>query len=245
MDKVTWENENTIVVEPGCRLSKLYDVILPKRKILPAGSCGSVGIGGLTLGGGYGLFSRKYGLTCDSLQEITMIDGKGNRINSKNVHELLWACKGGGNGNFGVVTSMKFSLNDAPDFLQSYRFRIKSVDVPRAKGILEKWFSITEVMPPSCFSAYVLNGKSLYILLTNCEEQNSETQNIISELSSLVERTTRGKQVPLPQAAKVFYGEKSPVYFKNSSAGMYKSFGDIKDCIETFLEKVTSTPGMI
>ncbi|MEO6844898.1 MAG: BBE domain-containing protein [Ginsengibacter sp.] len=119
------------------------------------------------------------------------------------------------------------------------------MDVPRAKGILEKWFSITEVMPPSCFSAYVLNGKSLYILLTNCEEQNSETQNIISELSSLVERTTRGKQVPLPQAAKVFYGEKSPVYFKNSSAGMYKSFGDIKDCIETVLEKVTSTPGMI
>ena len=67
MKEIQWENENTISVGPGCRLSQLYDVILPKNKLLAAGSCGGVGIGGLTLGGGYGLFRRKYGLTCDSL----------------------------------------------------------------------------------------------------------------------------------------------------------------------------------
>lgn len=245
MDKVTWENENTILVEPGCRLSQLYDAILPENKILPAGSCGSVGIGGLTLGGGYGLFSRKYGLTCDSLQEITMIDGKGNIVNSKDDPELLWACKGGGNGNFGVVTSMKFSLNDAPDFLQSYRFRIRSVDIPRAKDILEKWFSITATMPDSCFSAYVLNRKSLYILLTNCETKNIDVQKAVSSFSALVDSTSIGKPTPLSYAVKVFYGEKNPVYFKNASAGMYKDFDDIKNCIENVLEKVTSTPGMI
>lgn len=89
MNTVEWENENLVSVGPGCKLSQLYDVILTKNKLLPAGSCGGVGIGGLTLGGGYGLFSRKYGLTCDSLREITMVDGRGNIIHSKDDPELL------------------------------------------------------------------------------------------------------------------------------------------------------------
>jgi hypothetical protein len=245
MNNITWEDANTITIEPTCRLSQLYDAILPKNKLLAAGSCGSVGVGGLALGGGYGLFSRKYGLTCDSLQEFTLVDGKGNIINSKDDPELLWACKGGGNGNFGVVTSMKFSLNDAPSFLQSYRFRITNTSAERAKAVLEQWFTITQNLPLSCFSAYVLNGKSLYILLTNCEEPNDAVQKSINSLSALVDRTTHGKALPLPRAVKVFYGEKNPIYFKNASAGMYKNFNDIKDCIDEVLNKVTTTPDMI
>ena len=54
---VEWIDKETINVGPGCTLSKLYDVILPKGKIIPGGSCGSVGIGGLVLGGGYGLLA--------------------------------------------------------------------------------------------------------------------------------------------------------------------------------------------
>jgi FAD binding domain-containing protein/berberine-like enzyme len=245
MNNVTWDNENTVIVEPGCKLSQLYDIILPKNKILPAGSCGNVGIGGLTLGGGYGLFSRKIGLTCDSLQEITMVDGTGNIINSKDDPELLWACKGGGNGNFGVITSLKFTLNKAPDFLQSHRFKINQIDVKRAKDMMEKWFSITANLPHSCFSAFVLNGRSLYILLTNCEKQNDDTQAIISQLSALTDKTISGKALPLEKAVKVFYGEKKPIYFKNASAGLYKNFADISGCIENVLQKVTSTPDMI
>jgi len=245
MNKVTWEDGNTISVDPGCKLSQLYDAILPKNKLLPAGSCGGVGIGGLTLGGGYGLFSRKYGLTCDSLQEVTMVDGKGNIINSKDDPELLWACKGGGNGNFGVITSMKFSLNDAPDVLHSYRFRIKSADTERAGDVLEKWFDITANLPLPCFSAYVLNGKSLYILLTNCDVKNVDITKVVSDLSALVDHTSIGQSTPLSKAVKVFYGEKNPVYFKNASAGLYKNYDDIKDCIGNVLETVTSTPGMI
>ncbi|MDQ2718548.1 MAG: FAD-dependent oxidoreductase [Bacteroidota bacterium] len=245
MNRIEWENENIINVEPGCRLSQLYDAILPKNKLLAAGSCGSVGIGGLTLGGGYGLFSRKYGLTCDSLSEITLVDGKGNVVNSKDDPELLWACKGGGNGNFGVVTSMKFSLNNAPDFLQSIRFTIKKINVQRASDVLEKWFSITSTLPASCFSAFVLNKDSLYILLTNCEKQNAEAQKIISQLSALVDATTIGKQQPLSKAVKVFYGIQHPLYFKNASAGLYKDFEDIRGCVEKVLEKVTTLSGMI
>jgi hypothetical protein len=245
MNNVTWENENTVIIEPGCILSQLYDIILPENKILPAGSCGNVGIGGLTLGGGYGLFSRKFGLTCDSLQEITMVNGKGNIINSKDDPELLWACKGGGNGNFGVITSLKFVLNTAPDFLQSHRFKIPHINAHKAKHVLEQWFSVTASLPPSCFSAFVLNGRSLYILLTNCEKHNSETQKIVSQLSSLVDKTIIGKSIPLAKAVQVFYGEKNPLYFKNASAGLYKNFDEISNFIEDVLEKVTVTQDMI
>ena len=245
MNNVTWESQNTVIIEPGCILSQLYDIILPKHKIIPAGSCGNVGIGGLTLGGGYGLFSRKFGLTCDSLQEITMVNGKGNIINSKDDPELLWACKGGGNGNFGVITSLKFSLNTAPDFLQSHRFKIPHINAQKAKHVLEQWFSVTARLPPSCFSAFVLNGRSLYILLTNIEKHNSETQKIVSQLSSLVDKTIIGKSIPLAKAVQVFYGEKNPLYFKNASAGLYKNFDDISNFIEDVLEKVTSTQDMI
>lgn len=245
LKEIQWENDNTISVGPGCKLSELYDVILPKNKLLAAGSCGGVGIGGLTLGGGYGLFGRKYGLTCDSLSEITMVDGKGNIINSKEDPELLWACKGGGNGNFGAITSMKFELNTAPAFLQSFRFKVKRIDAQRAVDILKSWFSITANLPLSCFSAFVLNGKSLYILLANCETQNDETRQIINQLTDLVDTTTVGKPEPLLKAVKVFYGVQHPLYFKNASAGLYKSFDDIEGCIADVLAKVTATPGMI
>jgi hypothetical protein len=245
LKEVQWENDDTISVGPGCALSELYDAILPKNKLLAAGSCGGVGIGGLTLGGGYGLFGRKYGLTCDSLSEITMVDGNGKVIHSNDDPELLWACKGGGNGNFGVITSMKFALTDAPAFLQSFRFKVKGIDAQRAGDILKSWFSITANLPLSCFSAFVLNGKSLYILLANCEARNDATQQIIHQLTALVDITTVGKPESLQKAAKVFYGVRQPLYFKNASAGLYKNFDDIGGCIADVLIKVTATPGMI
>jgi hypothetical protein len=245
LNKITWEDEHTIIAGPGCTLAQLYAEILPKKKLLPAGSCAGVGLAGLALGGGYGLFSRKYGLTCDSLTEVTMVDGKGNIRNSKDDAELLWACRGGGNGNFGIVTALKFKLVEAPSYLQSTRFSIKGVDPERAKGVLEKWFGLTSSLPQSCFSAYVLNKKTLYILLSNCEEETAEVSRIIAELSSLVDKTRRGRPAPLATAVQVFYGLQQPTYFKNASAGLYESYSDIRDFIPKVLQKVTTTPGMI
>ncbi|HEX4374388.1 MAG TPA: FAD-binding oxidoreductase, partial [Puia sp.] len=157
LNNVEWIDEETIRVEPACTLSKIYDLILAKNKILPGGSCGSVGIGGLTLGGGYGLLSRKFGLTCDSLMEVTMVDGNGVIRNSKDEKNLLWACKGGANGNFGVISEMKFKVHQSPASMQSFRFRAFKVNTERTRLILEKWFEVTKDFPDHCFSAFVLN----------------------------------------------------------------------------------------
>ena len=138
LNKIEWLNSETINAGPGCTISNLYDEILPKGKIIPGGSCGGVGIGGLVLGGGYGLLARRYGLSCDSLTGVTMVDGKGIIRNSAGDKDLLWACKGGGNGNFGVITELKFKLHKSPATLQGFRFKSHKVDTTKAKSILQK-----------------------------------------------------------------------------------------------------------
>ncbi|HUM52828.1 MAG TPA: FAD-dependent oxidoreductase, partial [Chitinophagales bacterium] len=169
MNKITWLENDLIKIEPGCKLHELYDTILPKNKIIPTGSCGGVGVGGLTLGGGYGFFSRKYGLTCDSLQSLTLIDGNGDINSSDDKPDLLWACKGGGNGNFGVVTELIFKTYNAPSHFTSHRFKAMNVDAARVQTILEQWFTLTKNLPQACFAAFVHNGKTLNILLTDYE----------------------------------------------------------------------------
>jgi UDP-N-acetylenolpyruvoylglucosamine reductase len=245
LNKIEWIDTNTIKVGPGCTLSNIYDEIIPKGKILPGGSCAGVGIGGLVLGGGYGLLGRKFGLTCDSLQEVTMVDGTGNIRSSIYDQELLWACRGGGNGNFGVVTELKFKLYKAPGTLQSYRFTSYKVDAKKVKTVLQKWFELTADLPPACFSAFVLNRKTIYILLTNAGKHSPELQKVIDSLSALSGKTTETKPQPITTALKVFYGRREPLYFKNASAGLYKNFTDIEKCIDKVIDTVIATPGMI
>ena len=245
INTIEWSENNTVTVGSGCKLSQLYEVLLQKKRMIPAGSCGSVGIGGLTLGGGYGFFSRKHGLTCDSLSSFEFVDGNGNLHSSKNNEDLEWACKGGGNGNFGVVTKMTFNTFPAPPTFQSHRFKARHLTAARTTAILKLWFEITEKLPLSCFSAFVLNHKTLLILVTNYEKHTAELQNLLDRLALLCDKFTFGKPVPLKKALTVYYGKQTPVYFKNASAGLYKHFSEIEPFITKVLDKVINTGGLI
>jgi FAD/FMN-containing dehydrogenase len=81
---------------------------------VPAGSCPSVGMGGLALGGGMGLAGRSLGLTLDRVTDVQVVTADGRvRMAGAAAHEdLFWACRGGGGGNFGIVTSLR--LRTAP-----------------------------------------------------------------------------------------------------------------------------------
>ncbi|MEO6669510.1 MAG: FAD-binding protein [Ferruginibacter sp.] len=245
LNKIEWVDKNSISVEPACTLKTIYEMLIPNGKYLPGGSCQTVAIGGLTLGGGYGLMSRNFGLTCDSLIEATIVSADGKIINTKDDAELLWALKGGGNGNFGVVTQMKFKVYAAPATMQSYKFRNRNPDTNIAIQTCKQWFEACKTLPDSCFSAFIFNGRTTYILLTNIGKQNPSVSNFIKSFQATSTKFSQGKRLPLGQALKAYYAEANPITFKNASAGLYKSFDDIEPVLEAVFTLIKQKPGIL
>lgn len=100
----------------GARLAQVYAGLDAYGLTLPAGCGATVGIAGLTLGGGLGLLGRRHGLTCDRLRaaEVVLVDGRVVRCSADREPDLFWALRGAGGGQFGVVTSLEFDPVPAP-----------------------------------------------------------------------------------------------------------------------------------
>jgi hypothetical protein len=104
-------DERTVRVGAGCVWGDVDHATHAFGMAAPCGFISTTGVAGLTLGGGIGYLTRKYGLTIDNLLSVDMVlaDGKFVIANSKENPDLFWAVRGGG-GNFGVITSFEFRL---------------------------------------------------------------------------------------------------------------------------------------
>ena len=101
----------------GCIWLHLYQAVTGGvGRYVQGGGCTTVGMSGLVLGGGFGSFSKRYGLAAASLleAEIVTADGKPRIVNEVQDPDLFWALKGGGGGTFGVVTRLTLATHELP-----------------------------------------------------------------------------------------------------------------------------------
>jgi FAD/FMN-containing dehydrogenase len=147
------------VIGAGAKLKDVYAALARAGRALPAGSCPTVGIAGLTLGGGIGVLSRKYGLTCDHLSsaQVVVADGRTLTASASSEPDLFWALRGGGGGNFGIVTEFTFDTDPAPEDLTVFSLRFPAGS---AAGVLAAWQQWIAAMPPELWANLVLSGGS-------------------------------------------------------------------------------------
>lgn len=162
-------------VDPGATLHDFDEAVQAHGLATPVGINSTTGIAGLTVGGGFGWLTRKYGMTVDNLLSAEVVTADGKKVKaSENEHpDLFWAIRGGG-GNFGVVTQFEFKLHkvgpeilaglivfpfeQATQVLNKYREFVKT-----APEELAVWVVLRQA-PPLPFLPADVHGKEVVVL---------------------------------------------------------------------------------
>ena len=156
---------------------------------IPTGAEASVGIGGVTLGGGIGFLSRSMGVTCDSLIAVDIVVPDGSdgarmiRADKDNHADLLWACRGGGGGNFGIATAYTFRLHEEPDVTH-----IKlDWDWSDPVGVFNAWQGWAPHADVKVGSTFVFLPKSSGVIEVECLVQatEAEAERLVQPLLSI------------------------------------------------------------
>ena len=135
------DSTGTLKIGGGVSNRELYHFLKQYGYPFPSGTCPTVNAVGLTQGGGWGHSSRMYGLACDSLVEAELIDASGRLITaSEESHpDLFWALRGGGGGNFGVVTSLSYRLTPVVSHVTYVDIEYSRIDDLTALRFFQTW----------------------------------------------------------------------------------------------------------
>ena len=133
-----------VTIAGGARAADVTAVTDPAHLAVVAGSASSVGMAGLTLGGGYGPLIGRFGLALDNMlaAQVVLADGRIVSADDDNNADLFWALRGGG-GNFGVVTAMRHRVHELPSVLSG----LLVYPFAEARAVLERCSSLTASAP--------------------------------------------------------------------------------------------------
>ncbi len=174
----------------GVTLIDVYAKLWQHGVTIPAGSCPSIGIAGLALGGGHGFASRTFGTTSDNLRGVHIVTADGRLLDCDSSHhaDLFWACRGGGGGNFGIVTELDFATHPVKNVS---RFQIVWPWAQAAQAVAA-WQNFAPHAPDGLFSGFGLVATNPAAknpqAFVGCSGQYfgtaSELQSLIEPLSS-------------------------------------------------------------
>jgi FAD/FMN-containing dehydrogenase len=172
------------------------------------GDTGSVGIGGLTLGGGQGFLGRKFGLTIDNLlaAEVVTADGEILQVDAGTHPDLFWALRGGG-GNFGVVTRFKYKLHELKGIVGGFLFLPATADViagyvAAAEAAPDELSTIANVMPapPMPFLPEAVHGQLVVMGILAYAGEADAGERAIAPFRALAEPITdMVRPMPYPE----------------------------------------------
>jgi FAD/FMN-containing dehydrogenase len=187
-------------VGAGAQLIDVYAGLARRGVTVPAGSCPSVGVGGHALGGGMGLAGRRFGLLSDNMTALTIVtaDGQIRRVDRNDDPDLFWACRGGGGGNFGIVTGFAF---------RTHRVRSASwfnVSWPwsAASEVLDAWQRLLPGAPDALTAIFHLTTDSSGPPQVSCDGQffgsEAELRRAIAPLLGHGAQLSIGTEAYLP-----------------------------------------------
>ena len=193
-------DEHTVRVDAGCTWADVDHATVGFGMATPSGFLGSTGVAGLTLGGGIGYLTRRFGLTVDNLlsADVVLSDGTFVTASATSHPDLFWALRGGG-GNFGVVTSFVFrchpigengtvvagpvlyDIEDAPDVMRWYRETL-----PTLPEELSGWIALLTIPPAPPFPEELWGRKACGIVwcYTGPHDRADEVLNPVRDFGS-------------------------------------------------------------
>lgn len=244
LQSLTYYKENqTIQIGAGHRLLPLYETLWNEGVTLPGGTCPTVGISGQTLGGGYGYLSRLFGMTCDNLLEVEMVTAQGTVIcASENHHsDLLWACRGGGGGSFGAITSLLCQVHPIGNVV---RFRM-TWEFSSLRNVVQVWQAWAPFTDSRLTSLIALPAKSQGDLRASGIFVGTELelrQIIIPLLEAVHPKSAEFHTLTWLDAAKEIAGPPlQSETFKSSSAYAYTPLSDA--ALDQLIDHLQNAPG--
>lgn len=241
------KSQGTATVQAGIRVGVLVRMLAQEGFLAPFGDSSTVGIGGISTGGGITAIQRISGLISDNILAATIVNAQGEILHvSENENlDLLWAIRGGGGGNFGIITSYTFIIRPAPSKVGIFQVIWPWEQLDKVIDVWQRWSPSVDVRLGTILEAFskangLLRSQGLFIgSKAELEKVIMPLTDVGSPIKVLIDEVT------LPEAIE-FWAPREPLFDTQNSTWSSTWVEDtlppeaIK-AIRSFLEKATGS----